>query len=207
MLKLTSEDEHFMRAVLTPSWLSGLVIALAGIVITGGAILTFSLNHSAFKQDLLGWEQSHTNSSLSVTGQSTQAVTPTLANSWSLILIWAAVGLITYIVAASIVRAIMETMEFRRELDYVHANPRSMLTNVIEHLVMRFIAGVLLVLLLILFVYHTLPYVISASRTSATNLVSVSGARYAAVAFLITALCTYAGSILLRLTLGRKRVF
>jgi hypothetical protein len=207
MTKITAEDIEYMRAVLAPSWLSGLVVVLSGLIVTAGAIITFSLNNSAFKQDLIGWEQSHTNTGLSVTGQSLQPVNPTLANSWPLILVWAVVGLVTYIIAAAIVRFILETVQVRRQLDYVHANPRLMVEYIIEHLVMRLIAALLLVTLVMLFVYHTLPYVISASRTSVNYSWSLNGARYAAISFILTALCTYAGSILLRLTLGQKRVF
>ncbi|HVA10633.1 MAG TPA: hypothetical protein VNG32_00505, partial [Candidatus Dormibacteraeota bacterium] len=131
----------------------------------------------------------------------------TLANSWPLILVWAVVGLVTYVIAAAVIRFILETVQLKRQLDYVHSNPRLMVEYIVEHLVMRLIAGLLLVMLVLLFVYHTLPYVISASRTSVGYSWSLNGARYAAISFILTALCTYAGSILLRLTLGKKRVF
>jgi hypothetical protein len=206
MTKITTEDIKYMRAVLAPSWLSGLVVVLSGLIVTAGAIITFSLNNSAFKQDLIGWEQSHANTGLSVTGQSLQPVNPTLANSWPLILVWAVVGLVTYIIAAAIIRFILETIQLRQQLDYVHANPRLMVEYIIEHLVMRLIAALLLVTLVMLFVYHTLPYVISASRIS-VNSWSLNAAPYVAISFILTALCAYAGSILLRLTLGKKRVF
>jgi hypothetical protein len=205
MLKLTTEDRHFLRAVLSLSWLSGLVIVLSGLIVTGGSIITFELNQSAFKQELLLWMQSHSDNTISVSGQSTQTVNPTLANSWPLILVWAAVGLLIYMIAASIVRAVIGTIEFERELDYVHANPHSMLKNIIEHIVMRLVAGVFLITLVILFMYHTLPYVISAGRTSAANFWSATGIENAVISFALTALCAYAASILLRLTLGKER--
>jgi hypothetical protein len=207
MIKLTTEDRHFLRAILAVSWLSGLVIVLAGLIITGGAIITFSLNHSAFKQDLVSWEQSHVTETLSISGQSTQTVNPTFANSWPLIVIWAIVGVLIYLLAASVVQGIIGTIEFERELDYIHANPSSMLKSIIEHLVMRLVAVLLLVTLAVLFVYHTLPYVISASRISAADLWSLHGLKYAAISFILIALCAYAGSILLRLALGRERVY
>jgi hypothetical protein len=203
---LTVEDQHFLRAVFTPSWLSGLVIVLVALIVTGGAITTFSLNHSAFKQDLIGWEQGHSNS-LSITGQSTQAVSPTLANSWPLIIVWAGVGLITYIVAASIVRFILETIEFRRQLDYVHADRISMLEVTVEHLVSRIVAAVLLLMTVLLFVYHLFPDAISAGRTSAADKLSIDGLKYAVFAFVMTAICTYFATVFLRLAIGKARVF
>lgn len=207
MIKLTSEDKHFLRVVIAPSWLSSLVIVLVGLIVAGGAVVTFSLNHSVFKQDLVGWEQSHASKTLSITGQSTQIVNPNFANSWPLILVWAVVGLAIYVIAASIIRGIIGTIEFEQELNYIHANPHSMLKNIIEHLVMRLIAAFLLVTLVVVFVYHTLPYIISVSRHSATHPWSLNGIHYAVVSFVLTVLCAYAGSILLRLALGRERVF
>jgi hypothetical protein len=207
MMKLTKEDQHCLRAVLSLSWLSCLVIVLAGLVVTAGTIVTFNLNHSAFKQDLVSWEQSHASKTISLTGRSAQTGNTTFANSWPFILIWAVVGVIIYVVAASIVRTIIKTIEFERELDYIHANPYSMIKAVIAHLIMRIVAIFLLVTLVVVFVYHTLPYVISASRTSATNLWSLHGLHYAAISFVLTVVCTYAASVLLRLTLGRERVF
>ena len=180
-LKPSTEDRRFMRAVLGISWLSGLSIILAALIVTGGAILTFSLNNSAFKQDLLSWEHSHVSKTISISGQSTQTVNPTLANSWPLILVWAVVGLAIYVIAAAIVRAVIGTIEFERELDYIHAKPISMLKSIIEHLVTRVVAGILLVTLVLLFIYHTLPYVISACRTSVSNNIwTLQGIHYAA---------------------------
>jgi hypothetical protein len=207
MIKVTKEDQHFLRTVLSLSWLSGLIIVLAGLVVTGGAIITFSLNHSSFKQELLSWEQSHGAQTVSTTGQSLQAVSPTLSNSWPLILLWGAVGLGIYFIAASIVRDVMKAIQFERQLGYIHADPNSMVKSVIKHLIMRVVSIFLLVMLVILFVNHTLPYVITVSHISAANLWSLQGIHYAALSFALTAACTYAASILLRLSLGKQRVF
>jgi hypothetical protein len=203
---ISDEDQHFLKAVLAPSWLSGLVMVLAALIVTGGAITTFSLNHSGFKQDLIGWEQGHTNS-LSISGQSTQAVSPTLANSWPLIIVWAGVGLITYTVAVSIVRFVLQTIEFRRQLDYVHADRTSMLEVTVEHLVTRIVAAILLLMTVLLFVYHLFPDAISAGQTSAADKISIDGVKYAAFAFALTVICTYFATVFLRLAIGKARVF
>jgi hypothetical protein len=207
MLKITSEDRHFLRAVLAPSWLSWLVIILAALIVTGGAVLTFSLNHSGLKQDLIGWEQNHNTNTLSASGQSTQSVAPTLANSWPLIIVWAGVGLLTYSVAVSIVRFILESIQFRRQLEYVNADPRSMLEVTVEHLVTRIVASVLLLLLVLSFIYHMLPYTISVARISANGLLTVTGSRDVATSFLLTAVFAYFANVLLRLSLGKARIF
>jgi hypothetical protein len=205
--KLSSDDRHFLRQVLSPSWLSGLIIILAGLVVTGGAITTFSLSHSAFKQDLIDWEHAQTKSSIIVPVQSSETSKPTIANSWSLIVVWGFVGLFTYAIAASIIRFILETMAFRRQMDYVHANPRSMLKNAIEHIVMRLMATGLLAMLVLLSIHRILPYAINASGISATHILSVKGIWYALISFIVTTLCIYVGSILLRLMFGRARLF
>jgi hypothetical protein len=204
--KITTEDRHFLKAVLAPTWLSSLVIVLAALIVTAGTMITFGLNHSAFKQDLLGWEQSHTDS-LSITGQSTESVNPTIENSWPLILVWAGVGLLTYTVASSIVRFILEAIEFRRELDYVHANRKSMMAVTVEHLIMRLVSAILLLVLVLLFVYHVLPYAISTAQASAGHVLTVAGIRGAVLSFIFTMLCVYFASVLMRMSIGRTRVF
>jgi len=181
-------------------------MVLVAILVTGGSMVTFGLNHSAFKQDLIGWEQSHTDS-LSITGQSTQSVNPTLENSWPLILVWAGVGLLTYTVASSIVRFILESIEFRRELNYVHANRKSMVAVTLEHLFMRLVSAILLLILILLFVYHVLPYAISAAQASAGHALSSTGIRGAVFSFVLTMLCLYFATILLRLSIGKARIF
>src|SRR5471030_626202 len=125
--RLTIEDRRFLKNVLSPSWLSGLLVVLAGLVVTGGAIITFSLSHSTFKQNLISWEQSQTHTSAVISGQSSATINPTIANSWPLIFVWGVVGLFTYAVAASIIRFILETIAFKKQLDYVHADAHSML--------------------------------------------------------------------------------
>ena len=205
--KLTSEDKHFIKAVLSPSWLSGLLIVLAGLFVTVGSIITFRLNHSTFKQYLLSWEQSHTNAVVNTTSKSTQSVHPTIQNSWPLFILWALVGLLTYVIAASVIRFILETIKFRRELNYAHANPQSMLISAIEHIVTRLLAAALLGFLISSFIYRILPYAINNTHLSASHIVSLSGAKYALISFVTIMLSAYVGSVLLRLAVGKARLF
>lgn len=205
-VRLTAEDRHFLTEVLKPSWLSGLVIICAGLIVSIGSIITFSLSHSSFKQELLSWQQSRTHAALPLIGQSTQTVNPTIQNTWPLILLWALVGLVIYVIAASIVRLILQIIEFRKELDYVHANRRSMVRTTVEHIFMRLIAAILLISLGLLFIDRILPFAVSESSTAQAHLLSVHGGWFAFASFALTALTFYVGSVLLRLTFGKSRI-
>lgn len=204
---LSPEDRWFIRKVVKPSWLSGLLSIVAGLVVAGGSIITFSLKHSAFTSDLLSWEQSRAHTTLSVAGQSTQNVNPSLANSWPLIIIWGFVGLLTYVIAAAIIRFILQTLQLRRELDYVHADPILMLKVTAEHIVMRIVAAILLICMTVFFIYRILPFAINAGHQSVDHHLTPAAAGYAVISFLLVTIGIHIGTILLRLLFGRARVY
>ncbi len=206
VLHISKEDKRFLKLLFTPSWLSGLIIVLAGLTVSVGVIVTFSFSHSSLKQYLQSWEQSRIHKSVVDVNQSSATINPTLKNSWPLIFVWGLVGLFTYAVAASVVRFILETIEFRKEMNYVHANPRSMLIVTIEHIVMRLVAAILLGMLGFEFMNKILPYAVNAASVSATNLLSVQGIGYALKSFIVTSLSVYIATILLRLMFGRARL-
>lgn len=179
---------------------------MVGLVLTGGVIITFSLSHSSFEQYLNNWQQTHAIAGSSTSTESTELSTPTFGNSWPLIIVWGVVGLVTYAVAASVVRFILQTIAFSKEMDFIHANPRSMIKVTIEHMAMRLVAAALLVALALFFTNQILPYAITASRTSASDVGTFTGLGYAILSFLLTTICTYAGMVLLRLSFGKARL-
>jgi hypothetical protein len=206
MLKLSPEDQKFIRTVLAPSWISGIFMILTGIIVTGGVIVTFKLNHSTLKQYLTDWQQAHTHVTTVATTSSAQSAVPTVSNSWPLFFVWGFVGLIVYAIAAAIIRFILQTIAFRREMNYMHADPVSMIKLTIEHVVMKIVAAGLLLILVFFFIYRILPIAISDSRISATNLASAKAVEDAVISFLLITFSCYAGVVLTRLTFGRARI-
>jgi hypothetical protein len=95
----------------------------------------------------------------------------------------------------------------RESLKYVHANPRTMLASTAEHLLLRVIAGTTLVGFGVAFVEQVVPYGIMAANVSAADVISLDGALYALLSFALIAVSLHFMTILLRLALGRARVF
>jgi hypothetical protein len=116
-------------------------------------------------------------------------------------------GLVVYMIAAALVRSISEAEELRESLDYVNAKPRSALTTVAGHVVMRIVAVVLLIVFVVAFLHSITPYSITASHAAAADIWSLDGGLYALLAFALIAVSVHVGTILLRLSLGRARVF
>ncbi len=206
MVKFTSEDRQTLKVILTPSWISLLGIILAGLIITGGTIITFNLHHSNFGQYLLDWERARTERTAPIS-QSLQPAKPSLNNSWTLFAVWALVGCLVCLAAAWFVRSIMHAVELEKEMTYVHVDQKAMIENVVEHVTLRIVATFLLLSLALFFIYHLLPDVINLAKSSGGSLISFNGARSALLSFLVTSICAYAANVLLRLIAGRKRLF
>lgn len=171
-----------------------------------GIISVLSFNDSSLKQYLLSWEHNRNYSSSSSQSLSNETINPTLRNSWPLIFVWGIVGLFTYAVAAAVIKFILETIEFRKEMNYVHANVRSMLVVTVEHIVMRLIAAALLVVLGLKYADRILAYSINAGNISAKHISSATGVRYIVEVFLLNVVAIHIVTILLRLMFGKARL-
>ena len=205
-LRLSSQDRHEIGLLLTPSWLSGLIAVVIGLTIGVGVIITFEAHNSLLQQQLLSWQQPQ--AALTTPSQTlTQNDRPTLSGSWPLLVLWSLAGLVVYIIAASIVHSLAQAEELRESLDYVNAKPRSALASTAEHILLRIIAVILLVVFLIAFWHQIIPYSITAAHASASDLWSLDGGLYALLAVALIAISIHIQAILLRLSLGRARVF
>ncbi|MFI5270972.1 MAG: hypothetical protein ACHQT9_02930 [Candidatus Saccharimonadales bacterium] len=206
LLSISDDNKHFLKLLLTPSWLSGLIMVLVGLTMSVGIIVVLSFNGSSLKQYLISWEHNRNFSNSSVQGQTNETINPTLKNSWPLIFVWGVVGLFTYAVAAAVIKFILETIEFRKEMNYVHANPRSMMVVTIEHIITRIVAAGLLVILGLKYGERILAYSISAGSISSKHISSVTGIRYIIEVFLLNVVAIYIATILLRLMFGKARL-
>jgi hypothetical protein len=194
--------------LLSPSWLSGLVAIVSGLVLSAGVIVAFSLNNSAFQQQLLGWQQNQPQQALTTPNQTlTENDRPTLQGSWPLLLLWSVVGLGVYAIVATILHDINRAAELRQSLDYVNARPQTALASTAEHLLLRLIATVVAIVFATFFVRQIVPYVITVAHASASDVLSLDGALYSVLAFSLVVVSVHIQTILLRLALGKARVF
>ena len=208
MSSLSEEDRRLVGSLLTPSWLSGLLAVVAGLIISVGAIGAFEAHNSQLQQQLLAWQQSKPQAALTTPDQTLpQNDHPSLKSSWPLLLIWSLAGLAVYVVAAAIVHSFTRAEEFRESLEYVHARPRAALETTAEHLLLRLLAAIMLVGFTIAFWHQIVPYSITAAHASAADLLSLYGGLYALLSFALVVICWHVETVLLRLALGRARVF
>jgi hypothetical protein len=206
----SAQDRQHLLALLTPSWLSGLLAVAAGLFLTVGVLLAFSLNNSSIQQQLIAWQANKPQPTQTLTTPNQTLIEndhPTIKGSWPLIVVWSLIGLITYTIAASVMHTIGQAEELRESLDYVNAQPRSLLIVTAEHAAMRLMAAIILIGMVTLFIKESIPYGITAAHASAADVASLSGALDALLAFAVIALSIHLQAIFVRLALGRLRVF
>lgn len=204
---LSQDDIQALLKVLTPSWLSGLIAVVIGLAITLGVIIGFSMNNSAVNQQLTAWQQDQPEPDRTEPGEYIETPQPTLQTTWPLMVVWAVTGLFVYSIAAAIIRSLTRAAELKASLKYVNAKPDIMLKTAVEHLLLRLIAGIVLIVLATVFMQQIVPYAITAALASAGDLVSVTGVAYALLAFTVLVLGLHLQAIFLRLTFGRIRIF
>jgi hypothetical protein len=208
MLRLSAEDRRLLGLLITPSWLSCLVAVVVGLALSIGVIIAFEAHNSQLQQQLLSWQQTKPQPALTTPDQTViENDRPTARGSWSLLLVWSLVGLLVYGFVAVTVRSIARAEALRESLDYVNARRGTMLASTAEHLLLRLNATALLVGCAIAFWRQIVPYSITAAHASATDIISLYGGLYALLAFALVAVSLHIQTILLRLALGRTRVF
>lgn len=207
MALLSQDDAQALLKVLTPSWLSGLVAIVISLVLTVGVIVGFSMNNSTVNQQLAAWQQDQPEPDRTEPGEYLETPKPTLQTTWPLMVVWAVIGLFVYSVAAAIIRSLTRAAELKESLNYVNAKPDIMLKTAVEHLMLRVVAGIVLIVLATVFMQQVVPYAITAAHASASDLVSLTGVLYVLLAFAVTTISLHMQVIFVRLTLGRIRIF
>jgi hypothetical protein len=207
MSNWNTDDRRLLGSLLSPSWLSGLVVVIIGLVITLGTFITFNFDTSAIQQQLVSWQQNQPERPLTTPYESLPSSKPTLQNTWPLLLVWGIVGLVVYAVAINVTRALSDAAKLRQTMDYVNALPKAMLEFVVGHIALRVLAVLMAAGLLWLFFKQTIPYSITAAHASAVEPASLNGFVYALLSFAIVVVHLHLIIIFARLATGRPRVF
>lgn len=208
MFKLSTEDRRLIGILLAPSWISALLAIVAGLVVSIGVITAFELHNSTVQQQLIAWQQNKPQPALTTPSQTvTENDHPTLTGSWPLLVIWSFIGLVVYVIATSVLRSLARAEALRETLDDVHARPHELIATTAEHILLRLIALVILLVLFRVFLKQLLPYSVTAAHASAADLRSLTGILYAFVSFAMIAVSLHIQTIFLRLSFGRARIF
>ncbi len=207
MLRLSPEDSRQLGLLIRPSWLSGLIAVVVGLVISVGVVVSFEAHNSLLQQHLVSY-QDGPQPALTVPGQGAPVSSKSgLSSNWPLLLVWSLVGFLVYLMVASIVRFASEAEGLRESLDYVNAKPKSVIASTAEHALLRVTALILLITFTVAIWRQIIPYSITASLAGVSNLASLDGGLYALLSFLLIAVSLHVETVLLRMSLGRARVF
>lgn len=207
MLKLNADDSRLLRLLLTPSWLSGLIAVVVGLLFSVVVIVAFLMHNSAVNQQLVTLQlaqPSVAGAPGDVLPESSQA---TLQNSWPLLVVWGLVGVLVYALIATVMRSIVRAEGFRESLQYVHADRHTMLASTAEHVLVRAAALAALIGFAVIIWKHIIPYGVTAAYASAADPASLAGVLYALLSFGVIAFSVHILTVLLRLVFGRARIF
>jgi len=208
MIKFSREDRRLVTLLLTPSWISGLIAVVAGLVVSIGVIVSFEAHNSLLQQHLLSWQQAAPQPVLTTPAQTLpESDHPSIKSTWPLLIVWGLVGLVVYVIASSLARSAAQADDLRKSLDYVNAHPRAVLAATAEHIVWRILTIIILISFTLAIWHLAVPYSITAAHASVANVLSLDGALYALLSFALIAFSLHVETVLLRLTLGRARVF
>ncbi len=199
-----------LNVILSPSWLSGLLAVIAGLIVTGGVILAFTANNSQVQQQILVWQKTTTPSSEPALTTPDEVLQendkPTIQGSWPLLIFWSALGLVVYVIAMFITKSIKDAEAFRESLDYVHADKHVMLQGAAIHIALRLAIIGLWILFTVMFIKLIIPYCITTAHASAGDIISPHGIAYALASFLVIVLSVHLHAVFMRLTFGKARV-
>jgi hypothetical protein len=207
-LGATGSNRKLFIALLTPSWLSGLLaVTVSAIAIIGTIGMNYYSNHGL--QGLFNLHGVSSNASISSTSQvlSTNFSASTAVSDIPLFIFWAGVGVIVYSLASNVVSALRDAVDIGEELNYVNVNRRTLVQTAFGHLAIRVvILGVWFAFLR----YTTrviLPFVFSITHVSTGHVSAVIVVGYPAAAISILVVCLHIHTILLRGLLLKPRLF
>ena len=207
MAFIDQQDKKFLGLLLSPSWVSGLISVLVGLTLSLGVIGAYTFTSASFQQQLDVWQQNQPQKELTKPGEYVVAdQKPKVKDSWPLLVIWAGVGLIVYLITAAIVHSLSSAAELSHSLGYVHANREKTIAITVGHIILRVIAMVALVAMIVIFYKRVIPYCITASHAAASDLLTLQGLLYSVLSFAMAALGIHLIVVFARMASGRPRL-
>ena len=207
-MPIDKQHSSSLSLALSPSWLSGLIAVITGLVVAGGMVLIFTASSSQIQEQLIVWQHPTSTHKLTTPDQVLKENDKqTLQGSWPLLIFWSILGLVVYAVATTIIKSIGNAEAFRESLGYVHAKKLSMLAGAALSITFRLVVIGLWALFAVMFFKRVIPYSITAAHASAADVASVYGITYALLSFLAISLSLHLHTVLMRLSLGKARLF
>jgi hypothetical protein len=205
---ISKNSLRLFYSLLLPSWLSGAIAIFIGITIFVGPYILMHIITTA-QEGFLGLNNAYQHSSLTTIDHSisTQFLGNPHVGQAVFIGFWGAVGLVTYLIAESLIRRAESFFTLVQEFGYIHVARHQLFQYHLIRSAVRLLAVIAWCILLPLFIYRLLPYSIAAAQLSSEQ-GSTSGDWLTNLAF--SAICivvVQALTVFLRLMVLRPRLF
>jgi hypothetical protein len=206
---MPSINNRRLIALLTPSWLSGLVVITAGLVVVIGTVIVFSIHTSTLGKELLSYlNKPSSQPVLTLPGQMPlSSNSDSLQNTWPLIAFWALIGLVTYFVVESVFKVLNSAVEFYNELSFVHLDRQKLLKSTLQILIIRLTVILIWFIFANFFFKQIVPLSLSQAHDCFLNIRNYHGALDALAAFSVVVASLHLQVIFLRFSFGRPRLF
>lgn|GEM_PF-1266804 len=204
-----SDDNHKLFVILlNPSWLSGLVAAIASLAVMMTTVIALHFPGSSL-QLLLDDHKGSAAPSLS-TGSLTVSnnfSSNQLISDIPLFVLWGCVGLLVYSLIISIANALGGVGELMVELNFTHVRRWRLLGQELSRLLIRIVVLVGWVLFTEITIHTILPYVIALTQFASGAVGIVNTVLDTFLAFVVLTVCLHLHVILLRLLMLKPRLF
>ncbi|MDB5168894.1 MAG: hypothetical protein JWO41_250 [Candidatus Saccharibacteria bacterium] len=200
-------NHRLIGYLFTPSWLSAIFCVTVGLLVTAATIVSLQFRGSSLKLLYENYQETHatTVQPLGSTGQvyQTDGLHMLISNA-PLLVFWALVGIVVYLLAINVVGALQKARELNLELEFTNGNRRRLLKTVFLHFAVRCLVVAVWLPYIYFFLHHVIPYVLTAAI--AGGLLTLDGALDAFLAFAVMAAALHVHIFLLRVLLLRPRV-
>lgn len=198
-------DGKLLRLLGGPSWLSGIVVGVLGVLFCLGIILSTRYQASSVRLDFLNYQAgqiAHLYQNVN-----NDLLSNTYLSNLPLLIFWGLVGIVVYLFATNMLAAVHGTAELTSELHYIHANRRTLLWSAVRRLIIRLAVLGTWFAYILFFLHHVVPYCIAASIVASAELQPLQSLEYAVLAVATMTLALHVHTLLLRLFLLRPRAF
>jgi hypothetical protein len=198
-------DFQLFGILLSPSWLSGLLTAIASLGLVAFSIISSHYNGSNAQLQFLKFNAGRSHDSTRAIGHTLDK--NAIISNLPLMLFWCIVGFIVYMFANNVMVAIQQAAEFRQELDhYANLNRRQLIVHAIEKLGIRLMVLIIWVPYILVFFHVIVPYIIALSLAASPALASPSGISYFILASVVMFVSVHIHVVMLRLLALRPRL-
>ena len=201
-------DIQIIKLLLTPSWLSGLIDVVGGLVVVIGVVFVFALSTNQFNLQLLRLDNTPSSSVITLPSQvESSNVNTSLSTTWPLLVFWGIIGLVAYFFVENIVNTYRQINEFGKELNYVNAKRDLIIKMAVENLLLRTVSALGWLVFLNVFLKIIIPFAITESHLWVTHIKSINGLLDGFKAFIIMVVSLHLNTVFLRLIFKKPRLF